>query len=516
VPAARGLTEDEASFDGSSRASNRLRPRRRELGLEDDLLAPFDAEVAVLLLDLAGEGPAALEEADVPAGLLIVRLPGLELALDDRPHRIRMRVVNEEGDRPRRGLRFARGQSEESPGLDPGEDLEAVPDAPQGALFAGRDAGTWQDVVELGERQVLLGPLQLPGGVGEKAVRPGGDGRLLGGVELVLEPAVALLDQRHRGIAADGPGIEVLLAPGQARTLGLELGEIGVRRRVDDLQVAPFAGQGIEVGQVLAGRPAAVVADAPEVDDEVLFRVSGQPRLQPLALPASGRTIMRRGPVNQDFGAVVADPDELVAGKGKLPGPRPAAEIGRVPALGRDLDKAPGVAEGIEVDGRPGLDPELLGEIALAEQDLADERLAARHVAVGLDVPAAHDVPFPLPDEPADPAEQGRLVLLDPFVEDGLVVAEDEPGMFLAKFGGLTEGRQGLPRAFLPLPEPDRVEVGVGDEVDLGLPCHRASPCLLGQGPRRIASDGYYMKWSPKNAMGLRPAKGRGGRGRAG
>src|SRR5512137_1525994 len=209
-----------------------------------------------------------------------------------------------------------------------------------------------------------------------------------------------------------------------------------------------------------------MVADAPEVDDKVAAGIVRKPRLEPLALLAADRAVVRRGPVGQDLRAVVADPDEFVAGERALAVAGPAAEIGAVAALGQDLDETPRVPEGIEVDGGPRLDAELPGEVAPAEEDLADERFAARHVAVGLDVPAAHDVPLLLADELADPAEERRLVLHDPAVEHGLVVTKDEALARLAELGGLTERGQRFAGAFLPFPEPDRVEMGVRNEVD--------------------------------------------------
>jgi len=65
--------------------------------------------------------------------------------------------------------------------------------------------------------------------------------------------------------------------------------------------------------------------------------------------------------------------------------------------------------------------------------------------------------------------EEGRLVLFDSFVEDRLVMAEDERRVLLAELGGRAERGEGFSGALLPFPEPDRVEMGVTDEMDPAL-----------------------------------------------
>jgi len=60
---------------------------------------------------------------------------------------------------------------------------------------------------------------------------------------------------------------------------------------VDELEVGALFGKRVEGGDVPARRTAAVVADAPEVDDEVSRGIFGQPLLEPLPLLAAGRTV---------------------------------------------------------------------------------------------------------------------------------------------------------------------------------------------------------------------------------
>ena len=143
-----------------------------------------------------------------------------------------------------------------------------------------------------------------------------------------------------------------------------------------------------------------------------------------------------------------------------------AEDVRVVPALGHDLHEPTRVTKGIEVDRRRGLGAELVSEVLPAREDLSDEGLARRHVAVRLEKPAAHDVPLLLLHEPLDPSEQSRLVLLDPLVEHRLVVVEHKAVVGLAQLRSRSERRDHLRRAFLPLPQPDGVQVCVTDQMD--------------------------------------------------
>ena len=74
------------------------------------------------------------------------------------------------------------------------------------------------------------------------------------------------------------------------------------------------------------------------------------------------------------------------------------------------------MTEGIKVDRRRRLDAEFLGKVAVTDQDLTDKALTRGHVAVGLQIPAAHDVPATLADQPLDLRKQRRRIFFDVFV----------------------------------------------------------------------------------------------------
>jgi hypothetical protein len=130
-----------------------------------------------------------------------------------------------------------------------------------------------------------------------------------------------------------------------------------------------------------------------------------------------------------------------------------------------DLGQAAAVPEGIEVVGDARRDAESLPEVAPALSDRPDERLRPRQVDVGLDEPTARYRPAARADMTPDRFEERRVEPFGPLVQDGLVVAEDEARMLVEDVDRVAEGRQALRRALLP-PLPDRVEMGIADQVD--------------------------------------------------
>ena len=73
----------------------------------------------------------------------------------------------------------------------------------------------------------------------------------------------------------------------------------------------------------------------------------------------------------------------------------PHEQISCIAALPQDLHKAAAVAECIKVYRDSGRRMEFLHEISPSDYDLPQNTFAGRKVAVWLQVPAAHNVPFP-------------------------------------------------------------------------------------------------------------------------
>jgi hypothetical protein len=125
------------------------------------------------------------------------------------------------------------------------------------------------------------------------------------------------------------------------------------------------------------------------------------------------------------------------------------------------------MAERVEIGARFDVHAEFFPEVSFSAEGLADEGLTAGHVTVRLEEPPAQDVPFFLRDQLLNSFEEGWLVFLDPLIENGFVMAEDEIVVPLAEFRGRPEGGEGFARAFRPFPQPNRIEVGVADQMDL-------------------------------------------------
>ena len=78
-------------------------------------------------------------------------------------------------------------------------------------------------------------------------------------------------------------------------------------------------------------------------------------------------------------------------------------------------------------------------EIVMPMQDLSYKGFPGGHIAVRLQIPAAHDVPFPLGDQLPYPVKKFRVVLFYIFVEKRFVVIENKTLVRITKIGGCSE-----------------------------------------------------------------------------
>jgi len=107
------------------------------------------------------------------------------------------------------------------------------------------------------------------------------------------------------------------------------------------------------------------------------------------------------------------------------------------------------------------VDPELVAEEPLAVDELADQRLAGRHVGVGLDPHAPLGNDRPVGRRLPDTLVQGRVTLLD-HVEQVTLAVEEAIGGILPRQGELVGQRAGgLSLGLGQGPQPRHVEVGV-------------------------------------------------------
>ena len=334
-----------------------------------------------------------------------------------------------------------------------------------GLLGHPPDRRPGQDVVE------LVGEEQPPGGAelgrGVEAARPTRQRRRpqLGRLERRLPLAIAPLDGRLAGERAPVLLQVQLAGPHrERRRVGFDGGEEGRRRLEGD------GGNAVErtdpLGRLehLPGGAAAAVAVAEGVDRALLPGAAEDLPDRHVAVVGVGRR-----EVGPHAGAVDALPPERVVGKavgvvpGELLGDEPVDAGG-----GHDLGQGGGVAEGVGQPQLPALDAEALGEVPLAEDDLAHQRLARGQVAVGLHPHPAHRHELAGADPGGDAGEQLRVALLDPGQVLGRRAHEAVVGERFHQRDGGGECAGALADGLPQGPQPGRVDVGVADGRDPG------------------------------------------------
>ena len=170
------------------------------------------------------------------------------------------------------------------------------------------------------------------------------------------------------------------------------------------------------------------------------------------------------------FGVATA-PHE--AGVGEARHLRPG-DLGRVETAdagqAQDLRQAVAVAEDVRNPAHVARRAGERGDEAVAVHGAARQRLASRHVHVGLDLEAAHELPPAGGDLVLDLRDEGRRVLLDRPIHRGRAVREDHLRIG-RKHAELRGERMHVLVARRDLrPQPHDVDVRVADERRLGLP----------------------------------------------
>ncbi|MCU1252333.1 MAG: hypothetical protein JWQ49_5362, partial [Edaphobacter sp.] len=176
------------------------------------------------------------------------------------------------------------------------------------------------------------------------------------------------------------------------------------------------------------------------------------------------------GEVGQDFAAVGGLPPEEAEGElvGVVPVHFLGDEVVHAGAL-VDLRELPVVAEGVGVPADARGDAVLLLEVALADEELANEGFAVGEVEVGLDPHAAYDLPAAFFDALANLVVHLGIFFGNPcrVLRGGL--AEGVAGVLVHELQGGGEGALDDVYGFGARPEPGGVDVGVAGLVDDGL-----------------------------------------------
>ena len=306
--------------------------------------------------------------------------------------------------------------------------------------------------MEFTKQQGFLGFLQFLLRIGKES----SEGRLgqhfFHGRKRSFRLPVLLLHPDLRGIAAYRPGIQI---PFHSRLFSAcrlrgftSLRKISLRRGMNQI---PFAGallQRLQFLQIHPGRTAAVVSHTPEhtaCQRLLFFRlpVLGIHPFFHLFTGFSHKVSVCIRSVGHDFGAVEAHPDEIIRRQGAVPLSRTAEKIGVKPGFCHELYQPPAVSEGVKINGGCGLFPEFFPEIFPSGFHLPDKGLSAWHIAVGLQIPAAHDMPLSFPYQLLNPGKKLRFHLFDPFVNHHFIMVEYKAVIFLAEYGCHTKGGNG-------------------------------------------------------------------------
>ena len=169
--------------------------------------------------------------------------------------------------------------------------------------------------------------------------------------------------------------------------------------------------------------------------------------------------------VGDDAGAVYALPLEQVVRE--VVGLVPVELVGekaREPRAAQELREAGRVAEGVGEPGDRAAAAEGVLEVSLAVEELAHEGLAGGDLAVRLDPRASHRLPPALRDPLLYPPEQPGVVVLDPTVQLGRGLVEDEVLVAVHEAEDAGERAPRLPPRLRDGPEPREVQVRVARE----------------------------------------------------
>ena len=167
-----------------------------------------------------------------------------------------------------------------------------------------------------------------------------------------------------------------------------------------------------------------------------------------------------------DLAAVKPTPQKLLCGKRHFAVIRAHEHIAVLAAFFDDLHQTHRVPEGVKIHRGFGKDAKLFQEIAPPLQDLTHKALARGHVAIGLQIPAAHDMPFSALYQLTDPCKKRRSVFLHVLVNGHLIVAKNIV-KFLGQLHRRLKGRKRGTHALGPIPLPNGVNMCIADQMDL-------------------------------------------------
>ncbi len=292
-------------------------------------------------------------------------------------------------------------------------------------------------------------------------------------VQLVVPHGQAEFAGRRHGQAAAAAGQHFVVPDGSV--FGIELGfdtgkKILCRTEFHLRNPPPRVGPMNAAVEHGARGAAAVVADAVQVHHERCARVAF-PRGVDIGGDSHRINLVHVivGEVGQHAAAVGGLPPEQLEGEriGVVPRHLLRNEIVD-PRLLVDLRQLPVIAKRIRVPSDAHVRPKFLLEVALADQQLAHERLAVRHVQIGLHPHAPHHFPAPFFDTIDDLLVQRRIFLQHPLVVGGGRLRVGVLRVFVHELQGRAERAADDIHGFGPRPQPSGVDVGVSRQTHRG------------------------------------------------
>jgi hypothetical protein len=217
-----------------------------------------------------------------------------------------------------------------------------------------------------------------------------------------------------------------------------------------------------------ATRPAAVIAQAVKAAD-ILRRELFV--LREVAVEAAKDLVVLRAvpaerrPVGEDARATRALPPKrgMCQRHVLFLGPR----VGKIfhPRRREDLRIARAVAKGIRRPRRFWHAAERPAKVGLRHGELARQRLGRGQIRVRLDERAADHVPPAFSDELLDPREALRVLALEVLINQRLAPHERHLRVFLHQVEDGADRRDALVEPLAPIPKPDRIQMGVPQQM---------------------------------------------------
>ena len=328
----------------------------------------------------------------------------------------------------------------------------------QSAFLAIRTTGAAENIVESNRRQCLLRLLKCVLIPSIQTVQLCQSAQLFSRKQLIFQLNMLLLDGIHRGISAQqaGHGLIVYAFRGYFLHKGLRCAVH--HGKIHLLYIF------CQIRKVLTGGIAAVVAHAPKCRANLIIPKTGCffPNVTYRISVAGGIKAIAVGTKDLYFAAILAHPSKYITGQINHIGQRTANNAAHIAAFRKNLGQTYTVTKAVKIDGYCGTLSKLLLKILPSQLNLAHKCLAGGHIAIGLQIPAAHNMPLALCHQLLDALKKDRIVLLNELIQNGFVVAENII-VFIAKLSRLIEGGNGSTKPFFPIPHPYRIYMRITD-----------------------------------------------------